>query len=138
MTASLPTRGQLERTLTQRIQALYRNQLGHRLETINCQIFDQRITVTIENSITQPELLLVESGKDELAEEVRSQLNEAIQPQIKELAEEIVGVSVLDLLSDAKLDTGRTGMIIILSEAPRLRDRSATSKPEDEGRGNGG
>lgn len=134
MTSSLPTRGQLERSLTQRIQALYRNQLGHRVESVACQIFDHRIALTLENSITQPEQLLANSGNDQLAEEVRSNLNQAIEPQIRELVEEVLGVSVVDFLSDAKLDTGRTGIIMVLSGSPRVRDRIANNRNDEENR----
>ena len=128
MTASLPTRGQLERTLSQRIQALYRNQLGHRLGEVDCQIFDHKIAIVLENSITQPEQLLVNSGKEELVEQIHSKLNEAIQPQLKELIEDVVGVSVIDLLSDATLATERTGMIAVLSGLPTVRDRITVNK----------
>lgn len=138
MPETLPTRGQLERTLSQRIQALYRNLLGHRLDAIVCQLFDHRIVFTLENSITQPEQLLVSNGKEELAEELHTNLSEAIQPQIRELVEEVVGVSVTDLLSDATLETGRTGMIVILSELPQLRDRPPGKSDDSQRNGGNG
>lgn len=118
------TRGQLERTLSQRIQALYRNQLGHQPSKVTCQIFEEKIAIILENSLTKPEQLLAQSGREDLAERVRSDLDEVIQPQLKALIEEVVGVSVVDLLSDAKIDTGRTGTIAVLSEVPRLRNPS--------------
>lgn len=121
MTDSLPTRGQLERTLAQQIQALYRNQLGHRLGAIDCQIFDHKIAIVMEKAVTQPEQLLASSGKDDLAEQVHSDLNAVIQPQLKELIEAIVGVPVVDLLSDTTLETERTGMIAVLSDLPQIR-----------------
>ena len=118
-----PTRGQLERTLSQRIQALYRTQLEHRPSRVTCQIFDEKIAIVLEDSITQPEQLLVNSGQEELAEQVRSELDEALQPQLKSLIEEVVGVAVIDLLSNAKLDTGRTATVVILAETPQVRNR---------------
>lgn len=128
MTTSLPTRGQLERTLSQRLQALYRSQTGHRLDEVVCQIFDQRIAIILENSITQVEQLLATNGKEDLVEEIHSKVNEAIQPQVKELIEEVVGVPVVDLLSDAKLETERTGIIAVLAEVPQVRERTAVTK----------
>ncbi|AFZ13961.1 Protein of unknown function DUF2294 [Crinalium epipsammum PCC 9333] len=116
------TRGQLERTLSQSIQALYRNELGHQPSKITCQIFDSKIAIILENSLTKPEQLLAENGKEDLAEQVRSDLEEVIQPQIKALIEEIVGISVIDLLSDSKLDTGRSGTIAVLADSPALRN----------------
>ncbi|MEP0798784.1 DUF2294 domain-containing protein [Funiculus sociatus] len=122
MDSSSPTRGQLERTLSQRIQSLYRTQLGHQPSQVSCQIFDEKLAIILENSITQPEQLLAQNGQEELAEQVRSDLKKALQPQLKSLIEEVLGVSVIDLLSDAKIETGRTGTIVVLSSAPQVRN----------------
>lgn len=124
MDASSPTRGQLERNLSQRIQALYRTQLEHQPSKVTCQIFDEKIAIILEDSITQPEQILVNSGEQKLAEQVRSELDQALQPQLKELIEEVVGVAVIDLLSNAKLETGRTATIAILATAPQVRNPS--------------
>lgn len=121
METSYPTRGQIERTLSQRIQALYRTQLEHQPSRVTCQIFDEKIAIILEDSITQPEQLLVENDQEELAEQVRAKLDEAIEPQLKALIEEVVGVAVIDLLSDAKLATGRTATIAILAQTPQFR-----------------
>lgn len=122
MDAAYPTRGQLERTLSQRIQALYRNQLEHQPSRVTCQLFDEKVAIILEDSITQPEQLLVNKGQTELAEKVRSELDDALQPQLKELIEEVVGVSVIDILSNAKLDTGRSATIAILANPPQVRN----------------
>lgn len=122
MDSSTPTRGQIERTLSQRIQGLYRSQLEHQPSRVSCQIFDEKVAIILEDAITQPEQLLVNSGQEDLAQEVRSEIDEALKPQIKELIEEIVGVTVVDLLSNAKLDTGRTATVAILAETPKLRN----------------
>ena len=124
MSIERPTKGQLERSLSQRIQALYRNQLGHRLSEVICQIFDQKIMIVLENSITQPEQLLAESGKEELVEELHNTIEQTIAPQLSKLIEEVVGVSVVDLLSDATLKTKRTGIIAVLAGEPLMRDRA--------------
>jgi len=116
------TRGQLERTLSQGIQALYRNELGHQPSKITCQIFDSKIAIIMENSLTKPEQLLAENGKEDLAEQLRSDLEEVIQPQIKALIEKVVGIAVIDLLSDSKLDTGRSGTIAVLADSPAIRN----------------
>lgn len=124
MDASFPTRGQLERTLSQRIQALYRNQLEHQPSKVTCQVFDEKIAIILEDSITQAEQLLANSGEQELAEKVRDELNEALEPQLRALIEEIVGVAVIDLLTNARLETGRIATIAILAETPQLRNQS--------------
>lgn len=126
-----PTRGQLERTLSQRIQALYRQQLGHQPSKVTCQLFDEKLAIILEDSITQPEQLLANSGQEELAKQVRSDLSKAIEPQLKDLIQEITGVPVIDLLIDGKIETGRTGTIAVLAEAPQVRD-AANSKSKRE------
>jgi uncharacterized protein YbcI len=122
MDSPFPTRGQLERTLSQRIQALYRTQLEHRPSQVFCQMFDEKIAIILEDVVTQPEQLLVESGKEELGEKVRQELDRALQPQLKDLIEEVVGVEVLDILSNTKIDTGRTATVAILASLPSLRN----------------
>ncbi|PMB19078.1 hypothetical protein CEN40_15815 [Fischerella thermalis CCMEE 5205] len=128
MAESIPTRGQVERTLAQRIQALYREQLGHQPSKVTSRLSDTNLVIVIENSITPPEQLLAQTGRQELAEQVRSDLDEAIQPQLRELIEEILHVSVVEILSDATLETGRSGIIAILSDTPDLRDSVSNSK----------
>ncbi|PMB16733.1 hypothetical protein CEN48_01310 [Fischerella thermalis CCMEE 5282] len=128
MAESIPTRGQVERTLAQRIQALYREQLGHQPSKVTSRLSEKNVVIVIENSITPPEQLLAQTGRQELAEQVRSDLDEAIQPQLKELIEEILHVSVVEILSDATLETGRSGIIAILSDTPDLRDSVSNSK----------
>ncbi|HEY9906363.1 MAG TPA: Na-translocating system protein MpsC family protein, partial [Thermosynechococcaceae cyanobacterium] len=86
-------------------------------------IFDQKIMIVLEDSITQPEQLLAERGKEELVEEMHAGIEQAIQPRLSKLIEEVVGVSVVELLSDAKLATKRTGIIAVLSGEPLMRDR---------------
>ncbi|MCX7593860.1 MAG: DUF2294 domain-containing protein [Fischerella sp.] len=128
MTTSPPTRGQVERTLAQGIQALYREQLGHQPSKVTCKLSDQNLVVVMENSITPPEQLLAQTGKQDLAEQVRSDLDDAIRPEIKELIEETLNVSVVEILSDATLESGRSGMIAILSDIPNVRNPVPSAK----------
>lgn len=128
MQTTHPTSGQLERSLSQQIQALYRTHLGHQPGKVTCQLFDEKLAVIIENSITQPEQLLAQDGQDELVEKLRAGIDEAIQPQLKGLIEKVLGVSVLDLLADATLETGRTGIIAILSDTPPVRNPNSIPK----------
>ena len=122
MTKDIYTRGQLERELSQKIQAFYRSQLGHRPSKVTCQIFDTKLAVIIEDSITSAEQVLVDEGKSDLAKKVRSNLGDAIKPDLTKLIEEITKVEVVDMLTDATLETGRTGLIIVLSQTPKVRN----------------
>lgn len=129
MTSQLATRGQTERTLSQRLQALYRSQLGHQPGKVTCQLFDETLAVVIEDSMTQPEKLLAAEGQTDRAEQVRSDLDQAIRPHIKSLVEEVLSVNVLDILSDATLQTGRTGIIVILDNPPPVRPSASSLRP---------
>lgn len=127
-TTSLPTRGQLERCLSQRIQALYRTSLGHQPSKVQCNIMDGKVFLVLEGSITKPEQVLLEQGQTELAEKVRDDLDKAIQDQLKEAIQEIVGVPVVDVLSDATLETGRMGTIAVLETSPQYRESNRRSR----------
>ncbi len=128
MTDNLLTRGQLERKLSQEIQALYRRNLGHQPSKVTCQFFDAKLAIIIEDSITSAEQVLIDEGKNDLAEKVRSNLDDAIQPELKQLIEEIAEIKVVDMLSDATLDTGRTGIIVVLSNTPKVRNPESIPK----------
>ena len=117
-----PTRGQLERTLSQRIQAFYRDRLGHQPSKVTCQLFDEKLVIILEDSITNAEGLLMEEGQQELAQQVRSNLDDAIKPKLIALIEKILDVEVTDLLSDSTLETGRTGTIAVLANTPEVRN----------------
>lgn len=117
----LPTLGQLQRSLTQRFQRLYRENLNHTPGKITCQILDEKLLFVIEDSVTKPEQLLLDEGQLELVEQVREDLAEALRPQIVEMVESILDRQAVDVLTDATLATGRTSMVIILSGPPEAR-----------------
>lgn len=117
----LPTQGQLQRQLSQQFQRLYRDQLNHSPGKITCQIIEEKLLLVIEDSVTKPEQLLVEQGDADLAERVREDLSTALRPQIVELIESTLEREVVDILTDATLATGRTSVVLILSEPPEMR-----------------
>lgn len=123
-----PTRGQIERTLSQRILAFYRQQLGHQPSKVTCLFFENKLAIIIEDSITTAEKVLAGEGQQELARKVRSELEQATKPQLRELIKEIVDVEVIDLLSDATLETGRTGMLAVLATPPKVRNPESIPK----------
>lgn len=120
------TRKELERNLSQRIQALYRTYLESEPAEVACQIFDNKIAIVLDNFMTRPVELLTAQGKRELAEQVRLNLNKALEPQLKALIEEVVGVPAIDWLSDAKLESGHIGTIAILAAKPDLRKEGSS------------
>lgn len=125
------TRKQRERYLAQRIQVLYRTYLESQPASVSCQMFDNKIAIVLDNFMTRPVQLLSEQGKQELATEVRFNLNKALEPKLKALIEEIVGIPVIDWLSNAKLESGHIGAIAILADRPSFLAAPDTSvKPE--------
>ncbi|MEL7086678.1 MAG: DUF2294 domain-containing protein [Cyanobacteria bacterium J06597_1] len=127
MADSAPTRGQRERALSQAIQSVYKQKLGHQPGQVSCSIANERVTIVLENSVTPAEALLAEGGKDELAEEVRGELLDSLYAQLTEVIEETLETKVVDILSDAKLESERTGIIVVLQDAPTVRPRSGKS-----------
>lgn len=127
-----PTKGQLERTLAQRLQGLYRTQLGHQPGQVTCNIFDAKVVMVLENAITQPEQLLIQTGQHNLAEQVRAELEGALDSQLRNLIQDVLGVAVTDLLNDATFETGRTGIIAILEAGPKVRELGVRPKVKTE------
>lgn len=121
MTKIFPqTQEQLEQKLLECIQQVYLKILGHQPQQISCKLIDKNLTIIIEDSITQPEQLLVETGKQELAQQVRDNIHSAFEPYLKSTIEEVTGISLTDLISKTSLDTGRTSIVAIFARVPDL------------------
>ena len=124
---AVPTVGQLEREISQKMQALYKKTLGHRTGRATCQLLDAKVAIVLEASVAKPVQLLVEAEQDELVQQIRDDLNNAMQPLIEALLSEILRVEVLDVLSDTSLTTGRTGVVGVLASSPAVRNAEAVS-----------
>ncbi len=118
-----PTIGQLERLLSQRTQALYRNLLGHQPSKVICHLLSDKLAIIAEDAITPVEKLLVTEGREELALQVRSGIDGILKIQLKALIEEVLKVDVTDLLNNTTLPTGYNGMIAILTKSPQVRKK---------------
>lgn len=116
------TAGQLEREISQQVQALYKNILGHKVGRVTCQLFDAKVAIVLEASITRPVQLLVKAGQRELVQQICNDVNSAMQPRIKMLLASILDVGIVELLSDTSLTTGRTGLVGILKNPPAVRN----------------
>ena len=115
---------QLEQRLSQQIQALYLTCLGHQPNQVSCRIIDQVLTIVVNNPITSMERFLVARGKQQLAEQVRTSIHKAFQPELKALIEEVLRVSVTDLLGSSSLETGRTSVTAVLAAKPEVGNLS--------------
>lgn len=123
-----PTIGELERRISQRVSSLYKEKLGRRPTQIICHFFDSELVISLESSVTQVEQILLESGHEVLAEQIRTLLDKIIKPQLKVIIEEVIGKPITDLMSNTSLVTGRTGIIVILEQLPEVRNPESIPK----------
>lgn len=127
-TEQYPTRGQLERQLSQRLQAFYRQHLGYQPGQTICHLFEKKLAIVIENSVTPTEQFLAEEGEASLAKKVRERLDNLTRSSLQELIEDILEVQVKDLMSDVTLETGRMGIIVVLEDTPKVRNPESIQK----------
>jgi len=123
-----PTRGQLERALGQRIQTLFRDRVGQRPSRAVCQMFDESLTIVLEETVSPPERTLMETGQGALAKQLRSQLNEAMKPALKSEIAAILDSEVMTVLLDSDLDSGYSSVTAILQQPPLVRDPQSIPK----------
>lgn len=105
----------LSQSLGQEIQQLYRTHLGHHPSKITCQSFEGKLAILLEDALTPPEQLLFSQGQIELVRQIRECLHEILRPRIKALIQEVMDVTVVDLLTATQLETGRVSFMVVLS-----------------------
>ena len=118
---TLPTKGQLERQLSQTIQSLYRVQFGQLPSKIVCHLFADKVAIVAENTVTTIERLLFDSAKTDLAASIRAAISKAFKAKVKHRIQEILQVGVVDIICDSTLDSGYLGIIVFLENAPEVR-----------------
>lgn len=121
MEKTLPTRGQLERQLSQTLQSLYRQQFGHLLHKVTCHLFADKVAIVAEGSITNLEEILFGHSKVDLARSIRMAISEAFTAQVKQAVSQILEVGIIDIIADSTIETGYIGIIIFLDSAPEIR-----------------
>jgi uncharacterized protein YbcI len=107
------TQKKLENLLSNQIKSLYQKELKHELKKINYELFNDKLIIIMEGTLTRPELVLNETNRKELAKKVRNLFDKILQPQIKNSVEQVLNVTVTDFLSDTNIETSRTGAIAI-------------------------
>lgn len=118
---TLPTRGQLERQLSQTVQFLYRSEFGHLPSKVVCHLFADRVAIVAENTTTTIEQILLDNSRLDLAHEIRVAMSETFISQVKQTTADILQVEAIDAICDSTLDSGYLGMIIFLKDAPSVR-----------------
>ena len=117
----LPTRGQLERQLSQTLQSIYREQFGHSTSKITCHLFKNKVAIVAEDTVTKIEKILLDNSQLDLAHSLRSIISKTFATQIKQAIGHILQVEVIDLVSDSSLDSGYLGILVFLNNAPEIR-----------------
>ena len=124
MDRKLPTCGQIERDLSQRIQKLYREQLGHSPRKVNCKLFDNRLAIIIEDSLTVLQKTLIEEdNQNEITRYVNLAIDNVIKSKLKIAIEEVLEIEVYDILFDSSVKSHSAGAIAILTQSPSVRKR---------------
>lgn len=113
------TQKTLKIQLSKTIRSIYLKELNHSVGSIFFHFFQQALIILIEESITLPEKKLNTQEYQKLVNQIRSVFYHVIQPQIKATIEQNTDMRAVDFLCDTTLDTGRTGMIVILELNPQ-------------------
>ena len=122
MDRKLPTSGQIERDLSQKIQKLYREQLGHSPRKVICKLFDNRLAVVIEDSMTiLQKTLIEENNQKETAKYINLAIDNVIKSKLKIAIEEVLEIEVYDILFDSSLKSQQAGAVVILTQSPSVR-----------------
>lgn len=109
----------IESLLSQKIKELYQYQLEHQLDNVSYKLFERTLIIMLEGTITSPEKLLKNNDRLVLAKQVRKAIDNVVQPQIKNIIEEVLDVNVVDFLSDTTIDNDLTGAIAIFELKPK-------------------
>ena len=120
-TNTYPTAGQIERAISQKVRSLYRQQFGHQPSHVNCHLLDKMVIISLEDTITPIERLLIEGDTSGLVSNVRAFIDCTIKPKLKELVEETSQVNVINCLYDTAMETGYAGAIVTLEQSPQIR-----------------
>jgi uncharacterized protein YbcI len=121
MEQTFPTRGEIERSLSQYIQAFYRERLGCKTDRVSCYILKNQVTIAIENSITPVETLLSSSNDDGFRQDLRYRIDAIIKNELHQAIASSLSVSVVALTINTTLERNFTGIVALLAEIPPLR-----------------
>lgn len=124
----IPTRGEIERNLSQYIQSFYRNQLGCQTRKVSCNIVKNQLAVGIEKSLTPVEILLNDLGDDEFKRSLRDRLDRIVKRKLIPEIEAMLGVEVDALAIDTTVEDNFTGIVALLSQAPNMRLSQSTTQ----------
>lgn len=121
MEQTILTRGEMERSLSQYVQAFYRERLGCKTRKVSCHILNNKLAIAVENSVTPLEKLLNTYSDSKYTQDLRTRIDAIVKDCLPPKLEEILGVKISSLAIDTTLDQNFTGMLALLEEVPSLR-----------------
>ena len=121
MENKIPTRGQLERQISQTLQLIYREQFEHSISKITCHLLNDKVAVIAEDTVTSVEKILLDNSQLELAHSVRAVISQTFEAKTKQTIANILQVEVIDVISKSTLDSGYLCLFIFLNNAPLIR-----------------
>ncbi|MBE9045564.1 DUF2294 domain-containing protein [Pleurocapsales cyanobacterium LEGE 10410] len=121
---TLPTRGQLERQLSQTLQSTYRQQFGNPIGKVTCNLLNNKVAIVAEDRVTEVEKVLLNNDRVDLANELRSAINKIFRTQIKQTVADIMQVEVVDIVYDSILSSGYLGALVLLNNTPHIRSNN--------------
>lgn len=105
----------LEQVLLEKVGNWYYQTFEQHPGEIDCQIYDHQITITLENSSTPIEKLLLKHGNQNLAQQVRLHLDQLIHEFLQIQLKEVLQIPISDCLISSNLETGKIIAIVILT-----------------------
>lgn len=127
MVDTILTRGEMERNLSQSVQAFYRDRLGCRTDKVSCHIINEQVAIAIHNPITPIEILLNSYQDASFVRDLRDRIDGIVKDQLCSKMEEITGVQVIALTIDTTLENNLTGIVALLAQKPELRELKRNS-----------
>lgn len=121
MNKTLPTSGQIERELAQKIQKFYHQELEHLPSKVTCQLFGNQLAIIIEDAVTAVQKTLANvSDNGNTIKQLNRAINQTIKSKLKILIQEILEIKVKDILFDSTLKSNLTGAIVVLERIPEV------------------
>ena len=128
MSDRLPTYKQLEKDLSLKIKALYNLEINFAPRKVACKLFSKYLAIVMDGALSPLEKSLLDRGKHETIARLREETFLVFRPKLSELIEEIVGVKIIEILSDTTFTSNKTGTLVVLSELPKVRSSKALPK----------
>lgn len=121
MKDKLPTCKQLERDLSQKIRAFYNTEINFPPQKITCKLFSKYLAIVLDEALTPVEKSLIARGKTELVKQIRREISLILRPKLVRPIEETLGVEAIAILTDITYTSNKIGILVILSESPKVR-----------------